>query len=46
MSRVPQDNVAPVAGGEQGGRNLLMRVAAAVVLAPLTVGIAYLGGWL
>lgn len=46
MSRVPKDNVAPVAGGEQGGRNLLMRVAAAVVLAPLTVGIAYLGGWL
>jgi len=43
---VPQDNAAPAAATEQGARNLVMRVAAAVVLAPLTIGIAYLGGWL
>ncbi|MEW6644461.1 MAG: phosphatidate cytidylyltransferase [Pseudomonadota bacterium] len=43
---MPQDNAAPVAGGEQGARNLVLRVAAAVVLAPLTIAIAYFGGWL
>jgi phosphatidate cytidylyltransferase len=31
---------------ESGSRNLLMRVAAAAVLVPLAVGIAYAGGWL
>ena len=31
---------------EQGSRNLAMRVAAAVVLAPLAIAIAYAGGWL
>lgn len=46
MTGVPQDNAAPVAGGEQGARNLVLRVAAAVVLAPLTIAIAYFGGWL
>jgi phosphatidate cytidylyltransferase len=35
---------APVAG--QSSRNLLLRVAAAVVLAPLAIAIAYAGGWL
>ena len=34
---------AAVAGGDQ--RNLLMRVAAALVLAPLAIGAAYAGGW-
>ena len=33
-----------VAGQE--GRNLLLRVAAALVMAPLAVAIAYVGGWL
>ena len=31
---------------EQGSRNLLVRAAAAVVLAPLTIALAYVGGWL
>ncbi|MGO4715682.1 phosphatidate cytidylyltransferase [Bradyrhizobium sp. 2TAF24] len=43
---MPQDNAAPATATEQGARNLLMRVAAAVVLAPLTIAAAYLGGWL
>jgi phosphatidate cytidylyltransferase len=30
---------------EQGTRNLLVRAAAAVVLAPLTIALAYAGGW-
>lgn len=34
---------AAVAGGDQ--RNLLMRIAAASVLAPLAIGAAYVGGW-
>ena len=34
---------AAVAGGDQ--RNLLMRIAAAFVLAPLAIGAAYAGGW-
>jgi phosphatidate cytidylyltransferase len=34
---------AAVAGGDQ--RNLLMRIAAALVLAPLAIGAAYAGGW-
>lgn len=34
---------AAVTGGDQ--RNLLMRIAAALVLAPLAIGAAYAGGW-
>ena len=34
---------AAVAGGDQ--RNLFMRIAAALVLAPLAIGAAYAGGW-
>ena len=30
----------------QEGRNLLLRIAAALVMAPLAVAIAYVGGWL
>jgi phosphatidate cytidylyltransferase len=41
---VTEGEVAPAA--ESQGRNLLMRVAAALVLAPLTIAIAYAGGWL
>ena len=40
-----EDNAAPAAA-EQGSRNLLMRVLAALVLAPLAIAIAYSGGWL
>jgi len=42
---VTEHDAAPaaVAGGDQ--RNLLMRIAAALVLAPLAIGAAYAGGW-
>ena len=30
---------------ESGGSELLLRVGSALVLAPLAVGVAYLGGW-
>jgi len=42
---VSEDNAAPAAA-EQGSRNLLVRVLAALVLAPLAIAIAYSGGWL
>lgn len=41
-----EGEAAPAAGAEQGTRNLLMRVAAALVLAPAAIAIAYAGGWL
>lgn len=37
---------AAPAAAEPESRNLLMRVMAALVLAPLTIAIAYAGGWL
>jgi phosphatidate cytidylyltransferase len=42
---VSEHDAAPaaVAGGDQ--RNLLMRITAALVLAPLAIGAAYAGGW-
>jgi phosphatidate cytidylyltransferase len=40
---VTEDEAAPAA--EQGSRNLLLRVVAAVVLAPTALAIAYAGGW-
>jgi phosphatidate cytidylyltransferase len=43
---VTEDQAAPAAVAEQGSRNLLMRVIAALVLAPLAIAIAYAGGWL
>jgi len=42
---VTEDKAAPAAA-EQGSRNLLVRVLAALVLAPLAIAIAYSGGWL
>jgi phosphatidate cytidylyltransferase len=42
---VSQDEAAPAPAAEQGSRNLLMRIAAALVLAPGAIAIAYLGGW-
>ena len=41
-----EGEAAPAAVSEQGSRNLLMRIAAALVLAPITIAIAYAGGWL
>ncbi len=35
----------PAGPAESGVRNLVMRVAAALVLAPLAIAIAYAGGW-
>jgi phosphatidate cytidylyltransferase len=43
---VSEGDAAPAALDEQGSRNLVMRVAAAAVLAPLAIAIAYAGGWL
>jgi phosphatidate cytidylyltransferase len=43
---VTEDDATPVAAAGQGSRNLLMRVVAALVLAPLALAIAYAGGWL
>jgi phosphatidate cytidylyltransferase len=42
---VSEGEAAPTAA-EQGSRNLLMRVIAAMVLAPAAIAIAYAGGWL
>ncbi|HEY2211562.1 MAG TPA: phosphatidate cytidylyltransferase [Bradyrhizobium sp.] len=39
-----ESQAAPAA--EQGSRNLIRRVVAALVLAPVAVAIAYVGGWL
>jgi phosphatidate cytidylyltransferase len=43
---VTEPDAAPAAAAEQGSRNLLMRVLAAVVLAPIAIAIAWAGGWL
>ncbi|WP_022723201.1 phosphatidate cytidylyltransferase [Rhodopseudomonas sp. B29] len=40
-----QDEPVPAATAEQGGRNLLLRTAAAMVLAPSAIALAYIGGW-
>jgi phosphatidate cytidylyltransferase len=42
---VTEGKATPVAAAEQGSRNLLLRIAVAVVLAPLAIAIAYAGGW-
>ena len=41
-----EGEAAPAAPAGQGSRNLLMRVLAAIVLAPLAIAIAWAGGWL
>jgi phosphatidate cytidylyltransferase len=43
---VTESKAQPAAVAEQGSRNLVMRVIAALVLAPLSIAIAYAGGWL
>jgi phosphatidate cytidylyltransferase len=43
---VTEGEAAPAAIAEQGSRNLVMRVMAALVLAPTAIAIAYVGGWL
>ena len=41
-----ESKAAPAAATERGSRNLLTRIVAAMVLAPLAIAIAYAGGWL
>jgi phosphatidate cytidylyltransferase len=43
---VTEGEAAPAAPAEQGSRNLLVRVLAAIVLAPIAIAIAWYGGWL
>jgi len=43
---VTEGEAVPAAVAEQASRNLLMRVVAALVLAPIAIAIAYAGGWL
>jgi phosphatidate cytidylyltransferase len=43
---VTEGEAAPAAAVDQGSRNLLMRVLAALVLAPTAIAIAYAGSWL
>jgi phosphatidate cytidylyltransferase len=43
---VTESKAAPAAATEQGSGNLLTRIVAAMVLAPLAIAIAYAGGWL
>jgi len=43
---VSESKTAPASVAGQGFRNLLVRIAAALVLAPLAIAIAYAGGWL
>jgi len=42
---VTEGEAAPAADAEKGSRNLMMRVLAALVLAPAAIAIAYAGGW-
>lgn len=40
------DKAVPAASAGQDSRNLVLRIAAALVLAPVALAIAYAGGWL
>jgi phosphatidate cytidylyltransferase len=43
---VTEGEAASIATAGQEGRNLLLRICAALVMAPLAIGMAYVGGWL
>jgi phosphatidate cytidylyltransferase len=43
---VTEGEAAPAAVAEPASRNLVLRVGAALVLAPLTIAMAHAGGWL
>lgn len=45
MTDVVEDRAAAAPGTEPGARNLVARVVAALVLAPVTIAIAWAGGW-
>lgn len=46
MTNVNQDGAAPKQADDRGARNLLMRVLTALVLIPVAIFVAYIGGWL
>jgi phosphatidate cytidylyltransferase len=43
---VSQDKAAPAPNADQGSRNLVTRILAALVLIPVAIALAYAGGWL
>jgi phosphatidate cytidylyltransferase len=43
---VSQDKAAPTLNADQGSRNLVTRILAALVLIPVAIALAYAGGWL
>ena len=45
MTGVSQDRTTPSLRADQGSRNLLTRVLAALVLIPVAIATAYAGGW-
>ena len=45
MTDVDHDSAAPKQVDDRGLRNLLMRVATALVLIPFAISVAYAGGW-
>jgi phosphatidate cytidylyltransferase len=46
VTNVNQDGAAPKQADDRGARNLLMRVLTALVLIPVAIFVAYIGGWL
>jgi phosphatidate cytidylyltransferase len=46
VTNVNQDGAAPKQADDGGPRNLLMRVLTALVLIPVAIFVAYIGGWL
>jgi phosphatidate cytidylyltransferase len=42
---VTKGEAAPAAAAASGARNLVMRIVAALVLAPAAIAISYIGGW-
>ena len=45
MTSVSQDQATPSLKADQGSRNLLTRILAALVLIPVAIAAAYAGGW-
>jgi phosphatidate cytidylyltransferase len=43
---VSRDKAAPTLNADQGSRNLVTRILAALVLIPVAIALAYAGGWL
>jgi len=46
VTGVSQDKAAPTLNADQGSRNLVTRILAALVLIPVAIALAYAGGWL